>query len=422
MSTLSKEKLKDMKKILLLTILTLTTASSFGQITTDGLVANYTFNNGNANDEAGTNHGTVSGAVLTQDRFGNTNMAYSFHQDNQAQIIIPNDAAINFTNSSNFTIAFWMKINGDNLPATVPLGKSVIDGSWNGYSFVLNATDGGYTNGDGSFFFYTASGAMQDAGANSLVGNQIDEWIFVTGIYSGDAGMSGLLVNNVLQTDMGGVSGTINNSANLYLGGYPTNPYSNYFSGSIDDLRIYNRILTEEEVTALYNEANPVVPASIITLNCGSDQTINASSLVTTIPDVTTAATASTDCVSGGLVLSQLPIAGSALNDGANIITVTATDDCGTTITDEMTITFLNDLGIDDLQATASISLYPNPAENKLTIETNKPTNIFITNILGEQLFNSQIEQTTILDLSNFSSGIYFVKNEIGSVIKFEKK
>lgn len=411
-----------MKRILLFTILTSFTATSFGQITTDGLVANYTFNNANANDEAGTNHGTVSGATLTQDRFGNANMAYSFHHDNQAQIIIPNHNDINFSNSSDFTIAFWMKINTDNMASTVPLGKQEVNGSWNGYSFVLNGTDGGYTNGDGTFFFYTASAAMEDAGSNDLVGNQTDEWIFVTGIYSGGSNASALVIDNEVQSDIGGRSGTIINNANLYLGGYPTNPYSNFFSGSIDDLRIYNRILTQEEVAALYNEANPLAPTSIITLTCGTDQTINASSLITTVPDVTTAATASTDCTSGGLVLSQSPIAGSTLNDGANIITVTATDDCGTTISDEMTITFLNDLGMDDLNTNASISLYPNPAENQLTIETNKPTSIFITNILGEQLFNSQLDQTTIVDLSNFSSGIYFVKDEMGSVIKFEKK
>ena len=40
-------------------------------------VAYYPFT-GNANDAAGTNHGTVNGAVLTTDRFGNANSAYSF--------------------------------------------------------------------------------------------------------------------------------------------------------------------------------------------------------------------------------------------------------------------------------------------------------------------------------------------------------
>ena len=44
----------------------------------DGLVAYYPFN-GNANDESGNGHnGVVNGAILTSDRFGNANKAYSF--------------------------------------------------------------------------------------------------------------------------------------------------------------------------------------------------------------------------------------------------------------------------------------------------------------------------------------------------------
>jgi len=45
----------------------------------DGLVAFYPFN-GNANDESGNlNNGTVNGATLTTDRFGNGNSAYNFN-------------------------------------------------------------------------------------------------------------------------------------------------------------------------------------------------------------------------------------------------------------------------------------------------------------------------------------------------------
>jgi hypothetical protein len=44
----------------------------------DGLVAYYPFN-GNANDESGNgNNGTVNGATLSADRFGQTGKAYSF--------------------------------------------------------------------------------------------------------------------------------------------------------------------------------------------------------------------------------------------------------------------------------------------------------------------------------------------------------
>ena len=65
------------KKILSMTCV-LISAISFAQIPTDGLVAHYPFN-GNANDAStNSNDGTVNGATLTTDRFGNANSAYSF--------------------------------------------------------------------------------------------------------------------------------------------------------------------------------------------------------------------------------------------------------------------------------------------------------------------------------------------------------
>ena len=48
-------------------------------IPTSGLIAYYPFN-GNANDESGnSNNGSVLGASLSGDRFGNENSAYTFN-------------------------------------------------------------------------------------------------------------------------------------------------------------------------------------------------------------------------------------------------------------------------------------------------------------------------------------------------------
>jgi hypothetical protein len=56
----------------------------------DGLVAYYPFN-GNANDESGNgNHGTVHGATLTADRFGNANSAYKFNGTDDRIVVVSN--------------------------------------------------------------------------------------------------------------------------------------------------------------------------------------------------------------------------------------------------------------------------------------------------------------------------------------------
>jgi len=60
-------------------------------------VAYYPFS-GNANDAIGTLHGTVNGATLTTDRFGNANSAYSFDGVNDAISF----AALPMNNTDNF--------------------------------------------------------------------------------------------------------------------------------------------------------------------------------------------------------------------------------------------------------------------------------------------------------------------------------
>ena len=69
---------------------------------TSNLVAKYSFNNGNANDEVGTNHGAVNGTTLTADRFGNAGKAFFFDGVNDL---------IDFGNSSTFQMFFMFCIN-----------------------------------------------------------------------------------------------------------------------------------------------------------------------------------------------------------------------------------------------------------------------------------------------------------------------
>jgi hypothetical protein len=70
-------------------------------VPSNGLVGWWPFN-GNATDESiNTNDGTVNGATLTADRFGNANSAYSFNGNNGVNIIVQD--AINLR-PQNFTL------------------------------------------------------------------------------------------------------------------------------------------------------------------------------------------------------------------------------------------------------------------------------------------------------------------------------
>ncbi|HYG15824.1 MAG TPA: hypothetical protein VEC12_08735, partial [Bacteroidia bacterium] len=70
-----------------------------------GLVAYYPFT-GNAGDSSGTgNHGSVNGAILTTDRFGNPNSAYQFDGSND-YIEIADHSSLDVADS--FSITLWL--------------------------------------------------------------------------------------------------------------------------------------------------------------------------------------------------------------------------------------------------------------------------------------------------------------------------
>ena len=69
--------------------------------------------------------------------------------------------------------------------------------------------------------------------------------------------------------------------------------------------------------------------------------------------------------------------------------------------------------------------LYPNPTNEVLQISTSKNTvQVTITNYLGQGVFNGQLQNNTIIDVENWSNGIYFVVFQDGlkrQTIKFVK-
>jgi hypothetical protein len=244
------------------TTLLMICAIAGAQIPTTSLVAHWDFN-GNANDITGNgNNGTVYNATLTCDRCNNPNSAYSFNGSN-AIIVIPNSPWIDMTNSQDFSVCFWLKTYQNPNMNTAIMSKNV-NGYWSGYTFIANNTiDPGYCTAPGHLWFYTASGYQQDACSNaavctgSLEPGQIEEacntgWKFICGVYEAATSTSTLFIDGLAQADIGGISGALSSTCNLFIGAHTT--YTYYFKGAIDDIRIYKKKLNQSEINTLYNE------------------------------------------------------------------------------------------------------------------------------------------------------------------------
>jgi len=213
----------------------------------DGLVAYYPFD-GNANDKSGNgNDGTINGATLTADRFGNADSAYSFN-GNGNYIIVPNSPTLNPATS---TLSVWVKISYD-----APAGMDIVskDGESLERQYLISRNQGFRTHvGDrfGKFSFYD--------GQTLPV---LEQWYHVAQTYDGNS--LKLYVNGQYESPLNISSvdgGTTNSLQPLRIGGgAPSGTSPFWFAGFIDDIRIYNRALSEDEVKQLYQNDKPNPP------------------------------------------------------------------------------------------------------------------------------------------------------------------
>ncbi len=133
---------------------------------------------------------------------------------------------------------------------------------------------------------------------------------------------------------------------------------------------------------------------------------------------------------SNGGTTNVLSVNGATAGAGStdHILTVTQASS-GCTARDTVNITFQSCVGLSEADVDLNISLYPNPATNFVTIEVYDRYNtgnlkLEITNSLGQVVSTQTISsasQKVIMDVNNFSKGLYFVKISSDKVFMTKK-
>jgi hypothetical protein len=249
-----------MKKILLsvvaaISFVTATQAQTVpNYVPTNGLVGWWPFN-GNANDESGNgNNGTVNGATLTTDRFGNTGKAYSFDGTNN-YISLQNAFFNGSTNVSSYTFSGWFNAN------LIPLSNTDMtisskEGFWRTTGIKLYSDAKLYQGGSQP----SPQGYWSIGSTNTI---QSNTWVFFCFTFNnGDmfAYINGILVstysNPYISLDFSYVAAGNSTATNLIGAHGAASGYNSFWNGKIDDIAYWNRALTQQEVTNLYNSAN----------------------------------------------------------------------------------------------------------------------------------------------------------------------
>ncbi|HEY9670698.1 MAG TPA: LamG domain-containing protein [Waterburya sp.] len=226
----------------------------------DGLIAHYLFDS-NAQDTSGHNlHGTVHGATLTTDRFGIPESAYQFDGVDD-YIEVPHNDLLNLTD--NLTISLWLKQEA---------GKAA------GYRLVEK---GSYGVNDGyNFDTYDGStgrklrlcGGVQNAQANTVY--SLNEWHHVAVVFS--KGVSTFYLDGKPDGSAPHGSPSIRTNSLSLLIGSARGSKAEFFKGALDDIRIYNRALSEQQIKAIHQlpSRKPQVKTGKIVVN-GDEWTLS---------------------------------------------------------------------------------------------------------------------------------------------------
>jgi len=224
-------------------------------VPTDGLVGWWSFT-GNANDDSGHgNNGTIYGTVLCQDRYNEDSSAYYFAGSNQ-QIQCNNDTML--TNHMDLTLSAWFFVENresgwqQNI-IWANIGTYQASG---GFQMVVGNPPN--TSIQGMFRNTTFSDqVLNTTGLVSIDSNRWYQGVYTLEYFPGiDSTKASIYLNDSLinsQYFQYNISYS-NIPANFTIGNNVDSiGWQRSFKGRIDDIGLWNRVLTAEEIADLFN-------------------------------------------------------------------------------------------------------------------------------------------------------------------------
>ena len=378
-------------------------------VDTVGLSGWWSFS-GNANDSSlHANNGAVYGATLTTDRFGTANSAYSF--DGVANYIeVLDNPALDLIN--NFTISLWVKLV-DYTPSVGMVSKPSAAGV-SGY--VLRALDGS-TSGHPATDNYT----FAVEGPHILFSNDTLPLVWTHIVITYTDSVESLYRNDTLIA-RDTVTYTLSASTQSLLFGkeFNTGSSDRWFKGSLDDIGIWTRVLSDCEISKLFHATNTLIVNQPV-----NDTILIGGTASYTITDTGGTATYQwqENSGSGFTNLSNTAPYSGVTTKTLTISPVTAAMNnyqyrcvrnggaCEDTSSNGKLIVH-NSTGISSIQYQNSVVISPNPFQNNISISSSVIiSDVIVSNMIGQIVFSKKYNDNNVtISLQNLPTGVYTVK------------
>jgi len=211
-------------------------ASTAAGGTGGSIVGWWKFNGTTKDDSNNARDGTAVNVIPTTDKLGNANSAYDFN-GTSSYVSLGTDGDYDY---ANFSVSIWAKAIG--VPGHVRdlIGK----GNWNS----SNDWYIGFKSGTSASFVYGL--ANWSVGPSySLASYDQTKWTHYVGTVTPT--QEKLYIDGSLVSTVTAAHSAVTSTYDLQIG--RSSYLSNYFSGSIDDVRLYNQVLPASAVTNIFN-------------------------------------------------------------------------------------------------------------------------------------------------------------------------
>ncbi len=418
----------------------LTMAQVPSYVPSDGLIGYFGFDN-NANDALGSSTPSSNNAVSSSDRFGIFNAAYQFNGSN---VILYNNSThplfkIGNVNSS-FSINFW------------------VNTSTNGNGNILGAFGWGYfvvltNNNEIQLNYISANNPTTWTDITSLTPIAKNSWKMIT--ISRNGTTNSIYIDGILDNVVTNAPNILVYSNNNCWFGANGQDNNNFLTGKLDDIGMWNRALTQSEITALHIGCTDTITSQPSNLSGikGNNKTFsiahsgtgnnykwqsNSSALGwQNVPNAFQYAGATTNnlsinnlTVSNHNQLFRVITSKTGCADTSNIVKLTVSDVAadslrviqlendlankhdtlyvGSAITTD-TLKISIHTGISSASPVInSLKVYPNPASTLLTIDLEKPGYYIakLSSLTGQSIITPT---SGTIDISSLANGVYIL-------------